>query len=154
MTIAVSPLSVATCRHQDVGMADWQRLGEHVIARRTALGYKTRAQLAEASGISVRILGDIETGRRGRFDPKTLAALENALGWTVGSANRVATGGEPSLTAAGTPAGAAAIIKVMKSGLSADRQRLLVQLLLEEKEEAERRVERAQQLLRLVGDDE
>lgn len=151
-------------------MADWQRLGQHVVARRLALGYKTRIQLAQASGISARILGDIETGRRGRFDPKTLAALENTLGWNTGTANRVADGGEPTLAGGraatqeraytGTPVihnegDDPALVKVMRSDLSDDKKRKLVRLLIAEREDAEKqRVARAEDLIRLVADEE
>ena len=95
----VSTLHVATYRHHDEGMLDWKRLGEHVIARRIALNMHTRDALAQASGISYRILGDIETGRRDNFDPVTLAKLERALGWLAGSARRVADGDEATLIA-------------------------------------------------------
>jgi hypothetical protein len=78
-------------------MPDWKRLGEHVIARRVALNMNNRDDLAQASGISYRILGDIETGRRSNFDTVTLAKLERALGWAAGSARRVADGQEPTL---------------------------------------------------------
>jgi hypothetical protein len=161
-------------------MADWARLGEYVVARRIALGYQTRVPFADASGISTRILGDIETGRRGRFDRKTIAALENTLGWATGSAVRIVEGGEPTLvpvtlsasvndrimlsdsvTATVTPAlefdpetRDEAIIRVMKSNLSTEQKKQVVQMLIAEKRRAEQqRVEHAEELIRLLGDD-
>jgi transcriptional regulator with XRE-family HTH domain len=74
-------------------MPDWKRLGDHVIARRAEYGW-TRQQLADASHISTRILGDIETGRRGNFDRTTLARLEQALNWRIGSAQAIAEGSQ------------------------------------------------------------
>lgn len=75
----------------------WHRLAQYVIARRVALGYRTRLELAAATNISIRILGDIETARRNRFAATTIARLENTLGWAPGSADRIVAGNEPEL---------------------------------------------------------
>ncbi|BCY10897.1 helix-turn-helix transcriptional regulator [Actinoplanes sp. L3-i22] len=78
-------------------MSDWKRLGDTVISRRIELKMPNRDDLATASGISYRILGDIETGRRSNFDRTTLAKLEQALHWTAGSARTIAEGGEATV---------------------------------------------------------
>lgn len=74
---------------------DWQRLADYVIARREALGYKTRKQFAEKLGgrPSLRTLSQLETGRP--VDGNTLAAVQAALDWGPGAARRVLAGGEP-----------------------------------------------------------
>lgn len=75
------------------------RLGSYVVDQRVRLGMLTRGALADRSGISTRILGDIEKGRRGNFDPVTLASLEQALRWQTGSVRRVLAGHEPTVLA-------------------------------------------------------
>jgi hypothetical protein len=51
--------------------------------------------LAAAVGISERTIGNLERGQS--VSSTTLAAIENRLGWTPGSADDVLAGGEPSL---------------------------------------------------------
>ena len=136
---------------------DWVRLGTYVVSRRIDLGYKKRPALTEVSGISTRILGDIETGRRGNFDRTTIAALEKALGWEPGSALRIAAGGEPVLRDARRPHEESdeVVRRVAAADIPADRKREIIQLLIEEKERAEqRRAEHADELLRLVRGDQ
>jgi transcriptional regulator with XRE-family HTH domain len=73
--------------------ADWLRLADYVVARRTQLGITSRTAFASASGIAVRTVSQVETGHR--VWPSTLAALEEALGWSPGSCRAVLDGGEP-----------------------------------------------------------
>ncbi|MGW4369793.1 Scr1 family TA system antitoxin-like transcriptional regulator [Nocardia takedensis] len=75
---------------------DWMRLGERVVARREELGMSTRQAMAEVSGLSYRVLGDLERGARPVSD-RTLSQLDQALGWRSGSARKVLRGGEPAL---------------------------------------------------------
>lgn len=94
-------------RHHEV-MPDWGRLGHHVVARRTELGFRNRSDFAAAVHVSARLISDIEKGRRTNFDQVTLSALEAALGWETGSAREVVDGGEPRLRPGATaPAGTA-----------------------------------------------
>ncbi|MBH0776781.1 Scr1 family TA system antitoxin-like transcriptional regulator [Nocardia bovistercoris] len=81
-----------------VATGGWHRLAEAVIGRRKELGMSTRTHLARASGLSYRLLGIVEHGARPVSDG-TLAILEQALGWTPGSARRTLTGGAPALGA-------------------------------------------------------
>jgi hypothetical protein len=158
----VSTLHVATYRHQDGGMPDWKRLGEHVVNRRVELDMPKRDDLATASGISYRILGDIETGRRDNFDRVTLAKLERALQWAPGSAVTIANGGTASPAARVTgqaaitaPTFAATgtltagdnladdpVMRILNSSAPADvKQEIVKQLLAEQRAFAQRRVD-------------
>jgi transcriptional regulator with XRE-family HTH domain len=81
---------------QDVLMADanWQRLGDYVVARRAALGMRDRRAFAAATGITDRTLGKLENGKH--VSASTLGAVENHLGWAPGSCRRILAGGEPA----------------------------------------------------------
>ena len=90
---------------QDVVMPgqNWERLGDYVVARRTALGMRDRRAFAAATGVTDRTLGKLENGKR--VSASTLGAVENHLGWAPGSCRRILSGGEPVLaSASGGPA--------------------------------------------------
>lgn len=72
----------------------WRRLGEWVTRER-GRNYRTRAQFAAATGVSERVLDDLETGKRTRYTVRTLSSVERSLGWTYGSCLRVVAGGRP-----------------------------------------------------------
>jgi len=78
---------------------DWERLGDYVVARRTALGMRDRRAFSAATGITDRTLGKLENGRR--VSASTLGAVENHLGWSPGSCRRILAGGEPSVVPEG-----------------------------------------------------
>jgi len=65
---------------QDVVMPgqNWERLGDYVVARRTALGMRDRRAFAAATGVTDRTLGKLENGKR--VSASTLGAVENHLG--------------------------------------------------------------------------
>lgn len=63
---------------------NWARLARAVVDRRVELGHRTREGFAKASGLSPRLLGDIEQGKRDNYDRVTLARLEKALEWPPG----------------------------------------------------------------------
>lgn len=71
-----------------------KRIGERVVARRCKLGMATRQALADRTGLSYRLLGDIESGRRA-VTTGSYAVVEQALRWEPGSLLRVSHGGEP-----------------------------------------------------------
>src|SRR6201991_3376210 len=71
-----------------------ERLGQHVVSRRGALGYRNRTDLADSLQFTVRTLADIEHGVR-KASAGTYAILENKLGWTPGSIDAILAGGEP-----------------------------------------------------------
>lgn len=70
-------------------MADWDALARHVIDRRVERGHHSRESFAQASGISIRTLGDIETARRQSYAPETLVRLEKALEWPAGRVDEI-----------------------------------------------------------------
>lgn len=74
---------------------DWERLGRYIIDRRVNIGLRTREALAAKSGLSTRLLGDVEKGRRTSYSPGTLAVIEQSLHWVSGSAKAILEGGEP-----------------------------------------------------------
>src|SRR6476620_11532078 len=72
-----------------------ERLGQHIVSRRVALGYRTRTDLANSLELTVRTLADIENGVR-KASPGTYAMLENKLSWAPGSIDTILAGGEPN----------------------------------------------------------
>jgi transcriptional regulator with XRE-family HTH domain len=78
---------------------NWERLGDYVVARRTALGMRDRRALAAATGVTDRTLGKLENGKR--VSASTLGAVENHLGWAPGSCRRILAGAEPVTASAG-----------------------------------------------------
>lgn len=166
-----SVLSDSLSFRHDECMPDWERLGDHVVARRVKLGYGHRAQFAAAAQMQVRVLSDIENGRRGNYDKVTIARLEGALGWETGSAMRVANGGEPILldtaSSAGTggvldellldyqPSRDEALMKVMRSNLPDSKKRQIIRMLIAEREAGERRrAEHAEELIQFAAEEE
>lgn len=73
---------------------DWKRLADHVVVRRRELGMTTRNALADVSGLSYRVLGDLERGTRS-LSERTLSVLEEGLRWQPGSARAILRGGDP-----------------------------------------------------------
>lgn len=84
---------------------EWKRLAELVISRRAELGMKTTKALAEAAGLTPRMVGDIENARRVNYSAGARAQIENALKWRPGSIDNILSGGEPQILIAtlGTP---------------------------------------------------
>jgi len=70
----------------------WARLGRRVSEERGRY-WRSRNAFARAAGISARLLGDVEKGRRDNYSDATLAAVEAALGWEAGTCLRIAQGG-------------------------------------------------------------
>jgi transcriptional regulator with XRE-family HTH domain len=85
-------------RHDVLMADDWERLGDYVVARRTALGMRDRRAFSAATGITDRTLGKLENGKR--VSASTLGAVENHLGWSPGSCRRILAGGDPSVVSA------------------------------------------------------
>ncbi len=72
---------------------DWRRLADYVIARRVELNMRDRRSFADATGVTDRTLGKLETGQR--VSASTLGVVENHLGWSPGTCRRILAGGEP-----------------------------------------------------------
>jgi hypothetical protein len=85
-------------RHDVLMADDWERLGDYVVARRSALGMRDRRAFSAATGITDRTLGKLENGKR--VSASTLGAVENHLGWSPGSCRRILAGGEPTVVSA------------------------------------------------------
>lgn len=74
----------------------WQKLAQAVIDRRVELGHRTREAFAEATGLSRRLLSDIERARRDNYDRVTFARLEQALEWRSGRVLDILRDDDPS----------------------------------------------------------
>lgn len=72
----------------------WQVVGARVKRERLVC-WRTRAEFAQAAGLSERVIFDLENGRRTNFSPETIAAIESTLGWEAGALERVRQGLEP-----------------------------------------------------------
>lgn len=73
-------------------------LGDEVRKGRLRLQFATSKDFADAIGVTPRLVGDIENGRRVSYSPKTLSAIDRALGWPSGTSQIILEGdGESSL---------------------------------------------------------
>jgi hypothetical protein len=77
----------------DDDLRPWVALGRAVLARRVELGYKTRGPFAEAAGLTIKTLGEIERGERASYDPSTLAQVEKTLQWRPGAIRQAVSSG-------------------------------------------------------------
>lgn len=75
----------------------WDRLGSLVVERRVDLGMETTTAFSDVTGLSTRILGDLENGRKDSYRAATLIKVERALKWAPGSIDSVLAGGRPSI---------------------------------------------------------
>lgn len=81
----------------DVGMTtDWDRLARAIRERRRVLDM-TQQQLADAAGVTRTTIKNLEGARTPTRLPSSIAAVEQALGWTPGSARTVLAGGVPTI---------------------------------------------------------
>ncbi|MFI5934725.1 helix-turn-helix domain-containing protein [Actinoplanes sp. NPDC051494] len=151
----VTALPVLACL--DGGMADTQRLATYLVARRIQLGYRHRPAFAEAAGVSLRTLSDIENGLRVP-SASTIAALDQALQWQPGSVRETLAGGEPAQAKLASEPGDHStgsdplLIQVMRStDISDEDKARIVEILIAEKRRAEdARAAHAQQLIDLA----
>lgn len=68
---------------------NWPALARRIVARRVQLGIDTQKALAEASRISLRIISDLEAGKRDSYSISTIARLEAALEWPQGRVDEI-----------------------------------------------------------------
>jgi transcriptional regulator with XRE-family HTH domain len=87
---------LVSCTITGMSVDEWKRAGEKIIARRIALGMTTTTALAQRTGLSARMLGDIENARRQNFAKPTIAQIEHALEWAPGSIDSILSGGDPT----------------------------------------------------------
>lgn len=142
-------------------MSDWERLGNLVIARRIELGYRRREDFGRDAGLSERVLGDIESGRRESYHARTLLALQAALRWKQGSVDAILAGGEATERPDGETAhivGATdeIVVRVMSDPrISDEDKKKIVRLLIDERRRFEReRAARAEELMKIFRPDE
>ncbi|KXO90960.1 Uncharacterised protein (plasmid) [Tsukamurella tyrosinosolvens] len=76
---------------KDPELEPWRHLGEMVIAARKSLGWRTRPDFVRATGLSKRLLLDVENGTRSTVTPKTLMRVEQTLGWPEGAISQILT---------------------------------------------------------------
>ena len=104
--VSLAGLAGSTCRDQhhacrcdsersppgwlpDVADEDgWQRLGRRIRSERSRR-WPVRADFAAECGIGDRTIAAIENAERHNFKATTIEAVELALGWEYGSAERV-----------------------------------------------------------------
>lgn len=86
--------------------------------------WRTLAEFAEATGLSTSLIDDVENGRRTRFRPSTIAAIEGALRWAPGSIQRILEGGQP----VPLPDELWERLRAAWAGLPPDARRVLVEL--------------------------
>ncbi len=78
-----------------------------VKRNRRMLGMHTQADLADALGLTVKTVGNIERAAKGNYSALTLARLERLFEWPIGAAEKILETGEaPDLEAKSAPAGA------------------------------------------------
>lgn len=65
-----------------------------VASRRIELGMRTAKQMAEKSGLSTRLISDIENGRKDNYALASLAAVDDALDWASGTSEHLLRTGE------------------------------------------------------------
>ncbi len=73
----------------------YERLAKFVVRERARRGYRSRAAFARAIGVGKRTLDKIETGMPGNYRPRTVAAIEGALGLAPGSFEGIIEGHPP-----------------------------------------------------------
>ena len=101
----------------------WGLLAAQIASERSRR-WRSRAAFAKAAGVSVRVIDDLERGRRSNYSDATLATVEAALGWEFGSAKRVVQGGRPRRE---TDPFLAELVEIWPS-LSPDARAMLVRL--------------------------
>ena len=83
-----------------------QELARLVKHNRRMLGMHTQADLADALGLTVKTVGNIERAAKGNYSALTLARLERLFEWPIGAAEKVLETGEaPDLEAKSAPVG-------------------------------------------------
>lgn len=75
---------------------DGARWLAQAVRRRRAAMHLSQEDFATRARIGVQTVRMIEKGQQAGYQPRTLAAIDQALGWRLGSAEDVLTGGEPA----------------------------------------------------------
>ncbi|WP_145978017.1 helix-turn-helix domain-containing protein [Mycolicibacterium austroafricanum] len=67
----------------------WKRLGTLIRATRIEQGFANADRFAAQCGVALRVVSDLETGKRTNYKLETLAKVESVLGWPSGTAVQV-----------------------------------------------------------------
>lgn len=81
-----------------------QVLADLVRRNRRALGLHTQADLADALGLTVKTVGNIERAAKANYSSSTLARLEQIFDWTSGTAEKILKTGKAPESATETAA--------------------------------------------------
>lgn len=103
--------------------AELRRVGL-VIRGARSRQWRVRADFAEACGVSLRLIADLELGHRANFSPEVIDAVEATLRWAPGSIKRVRDGLRPRLQ----PDAEFAELWDLWPRLSIDGRRMLVEI--------------------------
>ncbi len=76
-------------------MSDWQRLADYLRSAMDRQRIRSQRDLADVPGVSPRTVGDLLRGVERKWSPRTMPAIERAVGWPPGSTRRILDGGEP-----------------------------------------------------------
>lgn len=136
---------------------DWKRLGKEIAIARVLQGYGTAKELAIAMGVTPRVIGDLENGRRDNYAASTKIKLEHVLGWGPGSIESILAGGEPLPTEEPAPVSSRLQAESERQAsaqleLSKESTEELVQGIHQRVGELRRRVETADSLLAELAD--
>lgn len=101
----------------------WVRLGDVVRSER-ARRWPRRRDFARECGLGERVITALERHERDNFSTETIAAVEAALGWEPGSADRVRAGLRPQRLEDAD----LARLRSLWPRLSRDSRRMLVRL--------------------------
>lgn len=72
---------------------DWKRLGRAIKAQRDHLGLARQDDLATAAGVTRQTIQSLEAGKPRTRMPASIAKVEKALSWELGTAARILTEG-------------------------------------------------------------
>lgn len=81
----------------------WHRLGAALRQARIDSGYPRMEAFAEQCGVSIRVLSDLEAGRRTNFSSRVLGRLETGVGWPPGTMDQIVA--DPEFTPPGPEIG-------------------------------------------------
>lgn len=78
---------------------DWQRLAEHLSLARVRMGFRKKVTFYRHHGLTqgdIRLISDLENGKRTNYSRSTRQWVEGLYGWQPGSVDAVLAGGDPT----------------------------------------------------------
>lgn len=70
-------------------LSGWKRLGTLIRAARIDQGFANADRFAAQCDVALRVISDLETGKRTNYKLSTLAKVESTLGWPAGTATQI-----------------------------------------------------------------